>query len=65
MPGTRYQPFPPTLSGAGWTALEPLLPAPSPIGRPLKWPRRLMAEAIFHLVRISCVWRCVSGPARG
>ena len=27
------------------------------LGRPLKWPRRLMAEAIFYLVRSGCAWR--------
>ncbi len=37
--------------------LEPLLPPPSRTGRPRKWPRRLMAEAIFHLVRSGCAWR--------
>lgn len=26
-------------------------------GRPLKWPRRLMVEAIFYLVRSGCAWR--------
>jgi len=57
MPDTRYRPFPTALSDAEWMALEPLLPAPSSIGRPLKWPRRLMAEAIFYLVRTDCAWR--------
>jgi len=57
MPETRYRPFPTALSDAEWAALQPLLPAPCPIGRPLKWPRRLMAEAIFYLVRTGCAWR--------
>ena len=57
MPDARYRPFPTALSDAEWAALEPLLPAPSRIGRPLKWPRRLMAEAIFYLVRTGCAWR--------
>jgi transposase len=37
--------------------LEPLLPPPPRIGRPLKWPRRVIAEAIFYLVRSGCAWR--------
>ena len=37
--------------------LEPPLPPPPRIGRPLKWPRRVMAGAIFHLVRPGRAWR--------
>lgn len=49
--------YPTDLSDAEWAALEPLLPPPSTRGRPLKWPRRLMVEAIFYLVRSGCAWR--------
>ena len=52
----RSRPYPTDLSDVEWTALEPLLPRPG-LGRPLKWPRRLMAEAIFYLVRSGCGWR--------
>ena len=52
-----HRPYPSDLSDAEWAALEPILPPPSPVGRPLKWPRRLMAEAIFYLVRSGCAWR--------
>jgi transposase len=48
-PGPRR--YPTDLSDAEWSALEPLLPPQAPRGRPLTWPRRLMAEAIFYLVR--------------
>lgn len=51
------RPYPSDLSDAEWAVLEPLLPPPSRIGRPLKWPRRAMAEAIFYLVRSGCAWR--------
>ncbi len=53
----RLRRHPTDLSDAEWAALEPLLPPPAPRGRPLKWPRRLMAEAIFYLVRSGCAWR--------
>ena len=43
----RPRRYPTDLSDAEWAALEPLLPPPATRGRPLKWPRRLMAEAIF------------------
>jgi transposase len=48
---------PTDLTDAEWAALEPLLPLPAPRGRPPKWPRRLIAEAVFHLVRSGCARR--------
>ena len=51
------RPYPSDLSDAEWAVPEPLLPRPSRFGRPLKWPRRMMAEAIFYLVRSGCAWR--------
>ena len=57
MRGPRPRRYPTDLSDAEWAALEPLLPPPARRGRPLKWPRRLMVEAIFHLVRSGCAWR--------
>ncbi len=53
----RVRPYPTDLSDAEWSVLEPLLPPPARTGRPLKWSRRLMAEAIFYLVRSGCAWR--------
>jgi putative transposase len=54
-PGPRR--YPTDLGDAEWVVLEPLLPPPAPRGRPLQWPRRLMVEAIFYLVRSGCAWR--------
>ncbi len=51
------RPYPSDLSDAEWAVLRPLLPPPSLTGRPLKRPRREMAEAIFYLVRSGCAWR--------
>jgi putative transposase len=53
----RRDPYPTDLSDAEWAVLERLLPPPARTGRPRKWPRRLMAEAIFYLVRSGCAWR--------
>jgi putative transposase len=53
----RQRRYPTDLSDAEWAALEPLLPPPASRGRPLKWPRRLVVEAIFYLVRSGCAWR--------
>lgn len=52
MPGPRTRRYPTDLSNTEWAALVLLLPPPARTGRPLKWPRRLMAEAIFQLVRV-------------
>ena len=54
MPIIRRRPYPTDLCEAEWAALEPLLPPPSRLGRLLKWPRQVMAEAIFYLVRSGC-----------
>jgi transposase len=53
----RQEPYPGDLSDAERAAPEPLLPPPARTGRPRKWPRRLMAEAILHLVRSGRAWR--------
>ena len=68
MSDSRVRPYPTDLSDAEWSVLEPLLPAPARTGRPLKWSRRLMAEAIFYLVRSGCAQaagsRATSRPGR-
>ena len=45
------------LSDAEWHRLARLVPAPKPGGRPLKYPRRAILNAIFYLVRAGCPWR--------
>lgn len=55
MPVPR-RPYPSRLTDAEWALLEPFLP-PAGRGRPPKWPRRLVADAIFYLVRSGCAWR--------
>jgi transposase len=44
-----------------WAVLEPLLPAPGNTrgrgGRSEKWPRRLVLDAIFYVVRGGIAWR--------
>ena len=53
----RNSPYPSDLTDAEWAVLEPLMPPPAATGRPLKWTRRQMAEAIFYLLRSGCSWR--------
>jgi putative transposase len=50
-------PYPSDLSDAEWALLAPLLPGPKPTGRPRKWPDRLVADAVFYVLRSGCAWR--------
>ena len=50
-------PFASDLTDAEWAVLEPLLPAPSPVGRPPVWPMRAIVEAIFYVLRGGVPWR--------
>jgi transposase len=49
-----------SLTDPQWALLEPLLPSPGNTarqgGRPEKWPRRLVLDAIFYLVRGGIAW---------
>ena len=45
------------LTDAEWQRLELLVPAPKPGGRPAKYPRREIVNAIFYLLRTGCSWR--------
>jgi putative transposase len=49
--------YPSDLSDAEWAVLAPLLPPAAPCGRPRKWPERLIADAVFYLLRSGCAWR--------
>ena len=43
-------PYPSDLNGAEWQLLEPL-PPPKPGGRPIKYPRREIVNAIRYILR--------------
>ena len=49
--------YPSDLSDREWQLLEPLLPPPKPGGRPLKYPRREIVNAIRYVLRTGCAWR--------
>ena len=49
--------YPSDLSDAEWALLAPLLPSPKRTGRPRKWPDRVIADAVFYVLRSGCVWR--------
>lgn len=45
------------LTDADWVVPQPLLPPPSPVGRPPTWPMRTIVEAIFYVLRRGVPWR--------
>ena len=49
--------YPSDLSDREWQLLESLLPPPRPGGRPLKYPRREVVNAIRYVLRTGCAWR--------
>ena len=51
------QPYPTDLSDTEWHRLAPLVPRPKAGGRPPKYPRREILNAILYLVRAGCAWR--------
>src|SRR5258708_711926 len=59
LPERKRKPYPTDLSEKEWTLLEPLVPAVKSGGRPARWERREIANAIFifSVVRSGCTWR--------
>jgi transposase len=51
--------FPARLSDAQGAVLEPLVPANKPGGRPPKYSRRELLDAIVYVVRQGCTWRAL------
>ena len=49
--------YPSDLDDKEWQLLEPLLPPPKPGGRPVKYPRREIVNAIRYVLRTGCSWR--------
>ena len=49
--------YPTDLSDAQWSVLGPLIPAPKPGGRPAKYPRREIVNALLYVLRTGCAWR--------
>ena len=45
------------LTDGEWLVLEPLVPAPKRGGRPAKYPRREIINAIRYVARTGCAWR--------
>ena len=49
--------YPSDLNEAEWAILDPLIPRARRPGRPEKYPKRSILNAVFYLVRSGCAWR--------
>ena len=45
------------LTNQEWAILEPLIPPPKPGGRPCRWERREIVDAILYVLRSGGIWR--------
>ena len=57
-------PYPSDLNDTEWQLLEPLLPPPKPGGRPIKYPRREIVNAILYIPRTGAAWRMLPHDLR-
>jgi len=53
----KYEPYPSDFTEAEWKLIRPLLPEGSKLGRPPRYARRDVVEAIFYVVRGGIGWR--------
>jgi transposase len=53
----RRKPYPTDLSDKEWDLITHLVPAAKPGGRPEKYPKREILDAIFYILRGGCAWR--------
>jgi putative transposase len=51
------KPYPTDLSDREWALIQPLVPPAKPGGRPEKYPKREILDAIFYILRGGCAWR--------
>ena len=49
--------YPSDLSDAEWKWIEPHIPGPAKLGRPPRYAKREIINAIFYLTRSGCGWR--------
>ncbi len=53
----KYEPYPSDFTEVEWKIIGPLLPEGSKLGRPPRYARRDVVEAIFYVVRGGIGWR--------
>jgi putative transposase len=52
-------PYPTDLTDEQWKLIAPYVPRPKPGGRPAKYTRREVVNAILYQTRNGCVWRAL------
>jgi putative transposase len=52
-------PYPTDLTDSQWRLIEPYVPRPKPGGRPARYGRREIVNAILYQTRNGCVWRAL------
>lgn len=53
------QPYPTDLTHAEWAQVSRFIPAPKPGGRPAKYARREIVNALLYVARTGCQWRAL------
>lgn len=53
----QYEPYPSDLKDQEWSIIGKLLPAGGKLGRPPRYEKRDILNAIFYLIRQGCTWR--------
>ena len=51
------EPYPSNRTDAEWKQIEPLVPGPKLFGRPPRYEKRAILDAVFYVVRSGCAWR--------
>ncbi len=57
--GRSRAPYPTDLSDRQWRLIEPHVPRPKPGGRPARYERRDVVDAILYQIRNGCAWRAL------
>jgi len=53
----NQEPYPSNLTNTEWKRIEPLVPGSKLFGRPPRYAKRAILDAIFYVVRSGCAWR--------
>jgi transposase len=53
----KQEPYSSSLRDYEWAQIEPLLPAQKFFGRPPRYHKRDILDALFYVVRTGCAWR--------
>jgi len=56
---TPRRAYPSDLTPPEWAQVERVIPAPKPGGRPAKYDRREIVNALLYLLRTGCQWRAL------